>query len=84
MIDGIRSIVAARPRVERVNEILTMHMGPEFVLVNVSVEFRDSESTESIEQSIAAIDAAIKRSWPEVKRVFIEAETKAAGQAGGD
>ncbi len=84
VIDGIRSIVAARPRVERVNEVLTMHMGPEFVLVNVSVEFRDSESTESIEQSIAAIDDAIKRSWPEVKRVFIEAETKAAGQAGGD
>jgi cation diffusion facilitator family transporter len=76
VVDGIRAIAAERPRVERVNEVLTMHMGPDFVLVNLSVEFRDAESTESIERTIALIDAAIKNNWPEVKRVFIEAETR--------
>lgn len=76
VIAGIRGIVAARPRVEQVNEVLTMHMGPEFVLVTLSVQFRDAETTESLEQAIARIDADIKKSWPEVKRVFVEAETK--------
>ena len=77
VIEEIRRIVSARPRVEKVNEVLTLHMGPEFVLVNLSIEFRDAESTESIERSIATMDAEIKAALPEVKRIFIEAETKA-------
>ncbi len=75
VVGGIRSLAMSRPRVEKVNEILTMHMGPEFILVNLSVEFRDEESTESIEASIAHLDREIKHVFPEVKRVFIEAET---------
>jgi cation diffusion facilitator family transporter len=71
----IRRIVRARPRVETLNEVLTLHMGPDFILVNLSIEFRDAESTESIERSIATMDAEIKAALPEVKRVFIEAET---------
>ena len=30
-----------------------MHMGPDFILVNLSVEFRDGESTETIEEAVA-------------------------------
>ena len=75
VVASIRSLALARPRIESVNEVLTMHMGPEFVLVNLSAKFRDSESTESIEASIAHLDLSIKKAHPEVKRVFIEAET---------
>ncbi len=78
VIAGIERIVLSRPRVLQLNEVLTMHMGPDFVLVNLSVEFRDEESTESIEHSIASIDEEIKRTFPEVQRVFVEAETHAA------
>jgi len=74
-IEEIRRIVSARPRVEKLNEVLTLHMGPDFVLVNLSIEFRDAETTETIERSIATMDAEIKAAIPEVKRVFIEAET---------
>jgi divalent metal cation (Fe/Co/Zn/Cd) transporter len=52
-----------------------MHMGPDFILVNLSVKFRDGESTETIEEAVATIDAQIKAALPEVQRVFIEAET---------
>ncbi len=71
----IRRIATGRPGVLRLNEVLTMHMGPDFVLVNLSVEFRDGESTETIEEAVATIDAQIKAALPEVQRVFIEAET---------
>jgi cation diffusion facilitator family transporter len=71
----IRRIVTGRPGVLRLNEVLTMHMGPDFILVNLSVEFRDGESTETIEEAVATIDAQIKAALPEVQRVFIEAET---------
>jgi cation diffusion facilitator family transporter len=71
----IRRIATGRPGVLRLNEVLTMHMGPDFILVNLSVEFRDGESTETIEEAVATIDAQIKAALPEVQRVFIEAET---------
>ena len=80
VVDGIRSIVRSHDSVLNVNEVLTMHMGPDFILVNVSVEFRDEESTESLELLISRVDAKIKETFPEVKRIFIEAETTPKGE----
>ena len=74
-IEGIRQIVSAQPDVERVNEVLTMHMGPDFILLNLSVEFRDEATTDKLEYRITRITEQIKKAHPEVKRVFIEAET---------
>jgi cation diffusion facilitator family transporter len=75
VVAGIRQLVAAQPDVERVNEVLTMHMGPDFILLNLSVEFNDAATTEKLETRIAHIDKQIKEAYPEVKRIFIEAET---------
>jgi cation diffusion facilitator family transporter len=71
----IGRIAMRRPGVLRLNEVLTMHMGPDFILVNLSVEFRDGQSTETIEVAVATIDAEIKAALPEVQRIFVEAET---------
>ncbi|NND64420.1 MAG: cation transporter, partial [Gammaproteobacteria bacterium] len=54
--------------------ILTMHMGPDFILLNVSVEFEDDHTADDIENAIATMDREIKLRYPEVKRIFIEAE----------
>ncbi len=78
VVNGIRSLVAAEPDVEQVNEILTMHMGPDFVLLNLSVEFRDDATATELEQTIVRIDREIKQAYPEVKRIFVEAEEKRA------
>ena len=40
-IAGIRKLAAQVPGVEKVNEVLTLHMGPEYILVNVSLDFAD-------------------------------------------
>lgn len=74
VVAGIRSEVAGHPAVETVNEVLTLHMGPEFVLVNVSVEFGDDQVTDDIEAAIQTMDRRIRADYPHVKRVFIEAE----------
>jgi len=76
VIQSIRTIVRSYPSVEHINETLTMHMGPEFILVNISVEFEDSQTAEQIESTIAALNRQIKTSHPDVKRVFIEAEKR--------
>lgn len=37
VVDGNRSLVEKMPGVDRANEILTMHVGPDYVLVNISL-----------------------------------------------
>jgi len=74
VIQGIRRLTSEIPHIGQVNEVLTMHMGPDFVLVNISADFNDSVQAGEIEKAIAQLDLKIKEQFPEVKRVFVEAE----------
>ncbi|MDH3221738.1 MAG: cation diffusion facilitator family transporter [Gammaproteobacteria bacterium] len=73
VIRGIRDTLGARPHIEHINEVLTMHMGPDFILANISVDFIDSIDSQQVEADIAVINQAIRQKYPEVKRVFVEA-----------
>ena len=75
VVSSIRAIVSSFEEVKCVNEVLTMHMGPEFILVNLSVEFIRGLQSGRLENIIAAIDDRIKTEQANVKRVFIEAES---------
>lgn len=83
VVHGIRTILQSYPEIEHVNEVLTMHMGPDYILVNISVDFRDDIQSGAMEEFIADIDRVIKRQFPLVKRVFIEAEARAARKLTG-
>jgi cation diffusion facilitator family transporter len=72
----IRQIADSYPQIEHVNEVLTMHMGPEYILVNLSVDFIDSATVEQVEEIIASIDRRLKEKNSSVKRVFVEAESR--------
>ncbi|MDX1434119.1 MAG: cation diffusion facilitator family transporter [Gammaproteobacteria bacterium] len=76
VVEGIRRIARTEPKVNHVNEVLTMHMGPEFVLVNISIEFADGADADDIEDTAERIDREIKQKFDTVKRVFIEAERR--------
>ena len=76
VVEGIRKLVGAHSGVAHVNEVLTMHMGPEFILVNLSVDFVDPATADEVEKTVAQIDREIKASFPNVQRVFIEAEAR--------
>ncbi|WP_106477228.1 cation diffusion facilitator family transporter [Phytohalomonas tamaricis] len=77
VVEGIRTSAGKAEGVEKVNEVLTMHMGPNFILVNLSVRFARSTTAERIEHSIVELDRAIKQAYPDVKRIFVEAESRA-------
>ena len=74
VIDSIRRIAEAFEEVEKVNELLTMHMGPEFILVNISIRFKRGQLTRQLETVIQELDSAIKAEHEIVRRIFIEAE----------
>jgi len=78
VIRGIREIVSAHEFIGHVNEILTMHMGPDFILLNLSVDFKDTISAGDLEKAIAGLDQAIKQKYPRIKRIFVEAEARRA------
>ena len=73
---GISEIVQKANYVEHVNEILTMHMGPDYILVNISIDFVDDAVAEEIENTVSKMDKEIKQRYPNVKRIFIEAEKR--------
>jgi cation diffusion facilitator family transporter len=76
VIRGIRGALQAKSNIQHINEVLTMHMGPDFILANISVDFADNISAQQVETDIAAIDRGIKQAFPQIKRVFIEAEKR--------
>jgi divalent metal cation (Fe/Co/Zn/Cd) transporter len=75
VVNGIHAITEAMDGVKAVNELLTMHLGPEDILVNLSLDFADGIRSETVEAAISQLERDIKDSYPEVKRVFIEAQS---------
>ena len=74
VVQCIDEVVAKGEYVEHVNEILTLHMGPEFIVATISLDFVDNVPAGEIERSVQLLEAEIMRRVPEVKRVFVEAE----------
>ena len=82
VVAEIRNLAGKYPEVVHVNEILTLHMGPEFILACVSVDFVDQTPAARLEEVISSLDREIKAAFPRVKKVFVEAEAlKAAASS---
>lgn len=75
VIDGIGNIVAADARIKQTNELLTVHFGPLDVLLNLSLDFIDEIDANEVEAAISELEDKIKQEFPEVRRVFIEAQS---------
>ena len=78
VIMSIRKTASAQDGVNSVNEVLTMHLGPEDILANLSLDFANGLSAEQVEAAISRLEQAIKAEHPQVKRIFIEAQSAEA------
>ena len=74
VVQGIKDICSKGSGVNRINEVLTLHMGPDYILVNISIDFHDSLPVGNVEKTINSMAVAIKTKFPRVQRVFVEAE----------
>jgi len=61
-----------------VNEVLTMHMGPEYILANISLNISAKVPRARAHRIIDELDDRIKAADPRVKRVFIESQNAPA------
>lgn len=67
--------------VEGVNEIRSVHLGPKDVLVLASVDFRDDTRAARIERIVTQTHGAIAREFPDVKRLYVEVQSRAGHSA---
>lgn len=76
IVNSVKTIVNAAPAVHSVNEIRTMHRGPQDILLALSLDFVDDIKIGTIEDTIYALEIAIKRANPDITRLFIEVQAK--------
>jgi cation diffusion facilitator family transporter len=81
MVAEIRRIVLEDPEVAGLGAVLTMHLGPEDVLLNVEVTFTPGLPAEEVHDAVHRIEERITGSYPEVDRIFIEVEALKAEPA---
>jgi len=75
VLDGLSDIIDKQPGILRVNEMLTMHLSPQDILLNLSIDFKDQLTSQEVEREVSEMEREIKEKFPEIKRVFIEAQS---------
>ena len=71
---GIARVASETPGVLGINEILTMHFGPQDLLVALSLDFDNAIPAGRVEAAVALLERRLKTEFPEVARVFVEAK----------
>ncbi len=73
---GLRNIIKSETGqdkpIKAINEISTMHLGPEDVLVAASVDFHDGQTTQVVEMVTSRLEDKVRAEYPEVRRLFLE------------
>jgi cation diffusion facilitator family transporter len=62
---GIERIIAEQDGIVRLNEHRNVHLGPDEVLLNLSLDFASDLSSDQVEASISELERRIKSAYPE-------------------
>ena len=72
-VEAIKKAIESHPNVERVVELLTMHLAPKQILINSHIKLRQGLMTDDIERTILEVEDRIKQAEPKVEMIFLEA-----------
>lgn len=75
-IASITKLAEAADGVDRINEIRTLHRGPNDVLLAISIDFKNNLTVGKVENIIYKLELAIKEEHPDVQRLYIEVQNK--------
>ena len=74
-VASIKKITNDDPAVEKVIKVLTLHFGPQEILLNLEIKFVDDLETEELAIAIERLENAIHSQHSEIKNIFIEAKS---------
>jgi len=78
---SITAAAAGDPDVQRVNGLVSVHTGPDQVVVGLSIEFQDTLTVTAVEACVERIEAQLRHSRPEVTTIFIKPQSAETWQA---
>ncbi len=71
-------LAAADPAVDGVERALTVHFGPDTVVLNLDLRFRRGLRAGDVVEAVARIERALRGAHPELKFIFVEGSALAA------
>jgi cation diffusion facilitator family transporter len=74
-LQSIRTLVEDDPSVARVVKPLTMHLGPDDVLLALELVFESNGSASNSAAAIDRLDRLIRAKHPQIRHIFIEAQS---------
>jgi cation diffusion facilitator family transporter len=80
----LQAVIRSKPYVVSARRPLTMYFGPSEVLVNLELSFEPRRSSAQIARDIEDLEDSIRAACPEVKRIFVEAQSLRPERAGGE
>jgi cation diffusion facilitator family transporter len=72
----VQALTEGTAGVRAVTQLLTMHLGPEFVVLAMKIAFEPDATVERVEQVINEIEIRIRKELPEMKKIFVEPDSK--------
>ncbi len=72
VLQAIKKAIEGHPNVERVVELLTMHLAPKQILINAHVKLRPNLVTNDVVTSIEEVEERIRQAEPKVEMIFLE------------
>jgi divalent metal cation (Fe/Co/Zn/Cd) transporter len=78
VVAALRRIALADPVVTGLGTVLTMHLGPDEVLLNIEVQFTPGLPAEEIHAAVHRIEKHMRQPFPQVSRIFIEVDVAPA------
>ena len=77
-VASIRKITNEDPAVAEVVKVLTLHFGPQEILLNLEIEFKGDLETGELAIAVERLETSIRKQHAEVKNIFIEAKSISA------
>lgn len=79
-VASIREITNNDPAVEKVIKLLTLHFGPQEILLNLEINFVDDLETEELAIAVERLESSIRTKHSEIQNIFIEAKSISANR----
>ena len=72
IVQGVKAIVEKDQGVEKVQRLLSMHLGPEEILLNMDLLFSKQVQVSELPDVIMRVEGSIRSTNPEITQIFIE------------